>query len=374
MDAEELQEAAVPRRKAQQPGPLVPTPSELNAPALPDVPAFPGVTVPPEALTLPGDPSGMPDLLDPDTGPTSPAGLPPEPADAPAPDDGIWGAVTMQLILSVLLVIGFLGCRLLAPQVSAATVSLLQEKTLHDFSFRDALLEQVRDAAAFLESLTPLDSAASEAPSDPGASGSAPASLPASSDSAASPDAAALTGQPLDFSPESLNGQGGSALPSEYASLPSNVSFAPVIFTGSLQFPLQGVWRQTSSFGFRDSPLDEQASTEFHAAVDLAAAQGEPILAIFGGVVTESGQSSWLGNYIRIDHGNGFYSTYGHCSRLIAREGIRVRRGEVIAEVGSSGQSTGPHLHLALEKDGICFDPAWVFPDRLDPVRSVLFP
>lgn len=285
---------------------------------------------------------------------------PPADPAPPAPakrEDGAWGGVLMQSILAMVVAIGFLVCRLLAPGAAASALDLVQRTAAHDFSFGGRLTELVGDAVTTLNGLMPLDASSNSSESQPeeDAGGDAPSSAPANL-----PEGQTLV---FDDPADTASGQGGIFLPSEDWVVPENATFAPVVFTGNLTFPLKTGWRQTSAFGFRDSPI--YGKPEFHTAVDLAAAQGSNILAVFDGTVVESGVSPSLGNYIRIDHGDGFFSTYGHCDRLIAEAGTRVRAGEVIAKVGSTGDSTGYHLHLALKKDGVSFDPAWVFPDQL---------
>lgn len=105
----------------------------------------------------------------------------------------------------------------------------------------------------------------------------------------------------------------------------------------------------TSSFGSRRGRR--------HTGIDIGADSGTEILAAAGGTVTFSGQMSGYGNYIIIDHGNGVETAYGHCSKLLAEKGENVRRGDKIALVGSTGNSTGPHLHFEIKINGEFVDP-----------------
>lgn len=101
-------------------------------------------------------------------------------------------------------------------------------------------------------------------------------------------------------------------------------------------------------------PLDNmRVTSEFgerwgrqHAGVDLGMGEGSPIYAVRSGVVTCAAFSGSYGNLVKVDHGNGLETYYAHCSRLLAYEGMQVEAGDVIAEVGSTGNSTGPHLHF----------------------------
>ena len=114
--------------------------------------------------------------------------------------------------------------------------------------------------------------------------------------------------------------------------------------------PISGII--TSRYGSNDSVRDHT-----HAGIDIGAPQGTSIKAAAGGVVTFAGWSGGYGNCIKIDHGNGVTTVYAHCSQLIASAGQSVSQGDVIAKVGSTGNSTGPHLHLEVRKNGITYNP-----------------
>lgn len=111
----------------------------------------------------------------------------------------------------------------------------------------------------------------------------------------------------------------------------------------------------TSDFGRRKHPITGVRRN--HNGVDIDAPKGAPIMASAAGEVTYSGYSSGFGYHIIIDHGNGYETTYAHCSKLIAKKGIFVDKGEKIALVGSTGLSTGPHLHFELKINGTAVDP-----------------
>jgi murein DD-endopeptidase MepM/ murein hydrolase activator NlpD len=103
-----------------------------------------------------------------------------------------------------------------------------------------------------------------------------------------------------------------------------------------------------------------------HEGIDVTAPMGAPIVAPASGLVIRSGKESGYGNVIEIDHGNGIVTKYAHCSRLIAKRGQRVARGEVIATVGNTGISTGPHLHYEIHVNGRVVDPlAYVLPGAI---------
>ncbi|NPV69990.1 MAG: peptidoglycan DD-metalloendopeptidase family protein [Firmicutes bacterium] len=111
----------------------------------------------------------------------------------------------------------------------------------------------------------------------------------------------------------------------------------------------------TSRFGFRRSPITR--SRDFHEGLDIGAPYGAPVAAAGDGVVVYAGWHGGLGRTIIIDHGYGMRTWYGHCLRLAAKVGQKVERGQVIGQVGSSGSSTGPHLHFQLTLNGKCVDP-----------------
>lgn len=153
--------------------------------------------------------------------------------------------------------------------------------------------------------------------------------------------------------------KGGNANPVYKNEMPDNATFAPVIFTGKITFPLKNEYRVSSTFGFREHPISGE--NDFHTAVDLAAPKGTPVLATLNGKVIRAGKDASLGNFVKIEHKNGFYTIYGHCDEVLVKEGVYIRAEEVIAKVGSTGDSTGNHLHFGTQKDGLYFDPVYIF-------------
>jgi len=103
------------------------------------------------------------------------------------------------------------------------------------------------------------------------------------------------------------------------------------------------------------SPGD--ARTPYHPGIDVAAATGTPVIAAAGGAITFAGVDPEYGNMVIIDHGLGLETRYAHNERLTVRAGARVTRGQLIAAVGSTGNSTAPHLHFEILKDGVPVDP-----------------
>lgn len=111
----------------------------------------------------------------------------------------------------------------------------------------------------------------------------------------------------------------------------------------------------TSYFGGRYDPTTGVWVN--HYGVDIAADEGENIYAVMAGDVVTAEKSDSYGNYVVIDHGNDIKTLYAHCSRLYVKEGQHVEKGEIIAAVGSTGDSTGNHLHLELRIKDVCYDP-----------------
>lgn len=112
--------------------------------------------------------------------------------------------------------------------------------------------------------------------------------------------------------------------------------------------PLPDMNRVSSDFGGRTMG----GRAEHHSGLDLSAPSGTPIYATGPGIVTKSGWGTGYGQYVEINHGNGYITRYAHASRLIARVGDQVKAGEHIANVGCTGRCTGPHLHYEVVKDG----------------------
>ena len=120
-------------------------------------------------------------------------------------------------------------------------------------------------------------------------------------------------------------------------------------------WPCPSYTRISSYFGPRQQPT-AGASTD-HKGIDLAAPYGAAILASAAGTVTTSTYSSSAGNYIVIAHGNGMSTVYMHCSSLLVSVGQTVQQGQTIAKVGSTGYSTGNHLHFGVIKNGTYVNP-----------------
>lgn len=144
---------------------------------------------------------------------------------------------------------------------------------------------------------------------------------------------------------------------SESEIVPSNCSLEYICYQGEACLPLEG--QITSKYGVRSSPTSGEM--EFHNGIDIAADEKVPIVCIDDGTVEKSEFDDISGNYLTISHNNGFSSVYAHCNELLVNQGEIVAKGQTIATVGSTGNSTGPHLHFGLKKDDIYINPSATF-------------
>lgn len=124
---------------------------------------------------------------------------------------------------------------------------------------------------------------------------------------------------------------------------------------GTLRWPLEIAGRISSRFGKRGRPT--AGASTYHKGIDIAVSHGTSIVAAGAGKVVTASYSSSAGNYVMISHGDRLYTVYMHCSRLIVKKGDTVTAGQRIAYVGSTGISTGPHLHFGVSKNGSYVDP-----------------
>lgn len=125
--------------------------------------------------------------------------------------------------------------------------------------------------------------------------------------------------------------------------------------SGGFTWPVPSGGRISSTFGSREAPT-EGAST-YHKGIDIAASSGSKVVAAAGGEVVIATYSASAGNYVMINHGSGVYTVYMHMANLGVSEGQEVKQGESIGSVGSTGYSTGPHLHFGIRENGSYVDP-----------------
>lgn len=146
--------------------------------------------------------------------------------------------------------------------------------------------------------------------------------------------------------------------------IPSNVSVNGYTLNQKMILPVQG--ETTSEFGVRIHPID--GDLRFHAGTDIAAPTGTPIYAAFDGTVTESEYDKWNGYHIKLQHDNNIMTVYCHCEKLNVKKGEVVRAGEIIGTVGSTGSSTGAHLHFELRINNVSYDPQSVLDEAVSAV------
>lgn len=158
---------------------------------------------------------------------------------------------------------------------------------------------------------------------------------------AASPSRGGLTNRSREI------GDRLSALESQFARRSAIVSSTPTVA------PVRGL--VNSGFGTREDPFTGQEA--FHSGLDISTRRDEPVLATAEGVVIRSGWSGDYGKAVEIEHATGFTTLYGHLDAILVKEGQRVNRGERVGLVGSTGRSTGPHLHYEVRQGGRVVNP-----------------
>lgn len=123
-----------------------------------------------------------------------------------------------------------------------------------------------------------------------------------------------------------------------------------------------------SGFGYRTDPIYK--TTKFHAGMDFAASTGTPIFATGDGIVARADyDDGGYGNHVRINHGYGYLTLYGHMSKIKAKAGQKVKRGDIIGYVGSTGKSVGPHLHYEVHKNNEPINPVNFYYNDLTPAE-----
>jgi murein DD-endopeptidase MepM/ murein hydrolase activator NlpD len=122
-----------------------------------------------------------------------------------------------------------------------------------------------------------------------------------------------------------------------------------------VHLPVSGNFRQSSGFGNRNDPFS--GSRAFHSGLDFAAPSGTTVLSAGKGVVSFVGQKSGYGNVVEVTHANSLVTRYAHLSGFLSEEGQAVNTGTPIAKVGSTGRSTGPHLHFEVRKADQALNP-----------------
>lgn len=153
----------------------------------------------------------------------------------------------------------------------------------------------------------------------------------------------------------------------ESAALPPVGKSSPLPLMQSFVYPVMGP-RESSTFGVRKHPV--RGGYRHHSGVDLAAPRGAPIRAIAPGRVMFADPLGAYGKLVVIEHSNGITSHYGHCAALKVNIGQIVQAGDIIATVGSSGVSTGPHLHFEIRRNGQPEHPERYLPGLDHPTKG----
>lgn len=118
--------------------------------------------------------------------------------------------------------------------------------------------------------------------------------------------------------------------------------------------PIAGGWL-SSSYGYRIDPFNGKKT--FHSGIDFAAKEGTDVIAVADGIVSYIGERRGYGELIELDHGNGYVTRYAHNEKIIVKTGDRIKKGGPIALLGSTGRSTGPHVHFEVLREGTKIDP-----------------
>ena len=170
------------------------------------------------------------------------------------------------------------------------------------------------------------------------------------------------TGETIAVGEITENGSGGDDI--EVKPAAKGTSFSPYYVSVKPVMPVENA-RMTSKFGYRTHPVT--GNYGFHTGLDLAVPEGTPIKAAFYGRVAETGSDDAWGNYVLMEHSDGFATYYCHMSEIYVAEGAVIRQGETIGLVGSTGWSTGPHLHFEVRINGIRVDPEkLLYPEDTD--------
>ena len=133
--------------------------------------------------------------------------------------------------------------------------------------------------------------------------------------------------------------------------------FSPVYLTVKLQNPIEN-GTITSKFGYRISPITKKFS--LHSGLDIASPENSEIHCVYNGIVLKVDENDVRGKYLVVKHSDSLITTYNHCNELLVKEGEKIKKGETIALVGSTGWSTGPHLHFEMKLNGKYINPLWV--------------
>lgn len=261
--------------------------------------------------------------------------------------------ILLQSVLCILVVAGVFLVSKVSPTAYAKMREDYQKIMQNDMSAGE-MLEQLKDTAEFVfkpsETYEPAFSA--NAATESSANKVNVDSFDVTSDE---------TGETVAVG-EIINGSGGGDIEGKEAV--EGTSFAPYYVSVDPVIPVKNA-RITSRFGYRTNPVS--GNYGFHTGLDLAAAEGTPISAVFFGRVAETGESDVWGKYVLMEHSDGFATYYCHLSEIYVEKNAVIRQGETIGLVGSTGWSTGPHLHFEVRINDVRVDPEkLLYPQNAD--------
>lgn len=167
----------------------------------------------------------------------------------------------------------------------------------------------------------------------------------------------------LQLTPEEVDENENSDVENQMRSIvsTSNPAFLPTMWAH--------LGKINNEFGFRRNPFGGR-SYEFHAGMDIDGERGDTVIAPANGTVIKAGWTGGYGNMIEIDHGNGLTTRYGHLSKIEIQVGDTIQRGQLIGLIGSTGRSTGPHLHYELRLDDKSINPRLLLPPEPTEIKQ----
>lgn len=233
------------------------------------------------------------------------------------------------------------GMRFIIPDVYEKAVSCYRNEAVSGDDFKTGVLNAFDSISNFVNGLTPIEREQEQE--------SLAEQIPSENASAAPTENAAQDTQ--------STGAGGEQNNIDSQSIPENCTLEQISYNGNKTLPLTG--NITSKFGSRSYPLNGEP--DFHEGVDIAAAEDTEIHVMSDGVVEKAEYSDGYGNYVLVDHQDNFKTLYAHCSELLVHPSDTVQMGQTIAKVGSTGASTGFHLHFGMQKDGLWINPRYTF-------------
>lgn len=246
-----------------------------------------------------------------------------------------------QAVICTAVIAALGGMRFIIPDVYEKAVNCYRSEAVAGDDFKTGVLNAFDSISNFVNGLTPIEREQEQE--------SSAEQTPSENASDAPAENAAQDTQ--------STGAGGEQNNIDSQSIPENCTLEQISYNGNKTLPLAG--NITSKFGSRSYPLNGEP--DFHEGVDIAAAEGTEIHVMSDGVVEKAEYSDGYGNYVLVDHQDNFKTLYAHCSELLVHPSDTVQMGQVIAKVGSTGASTGFHLHFGMQKDGLWINPGYTF-------------